>query len=123
MSLFSAKPRPQPVDRRRSLQSIPALNPGIQLEPQEDDRLMVTIPVSLRKGLLSRFLPRHFDRQVRLDSLGAFVLGQIDGEHTVADIVEAFVRRFRVNRREAELSTAQFLKSLAQRNIISIGVR
>jgi hypothetical protein len=123
MSLFSAKPSPQPVDRRRSLQSIPALNPGIELEPQEDGRVLVTIPVSMRKGFLSRFLPRHFEKQVRLDSLGVFVLGQIDGKRTVADIVEAFVRRYRINRREAELSTAQFLKSLAQRNIISIGVR
>ena len=123
MAFLSAKNARPPVDRRRSLESIPALNPGIRLEPEEDGRLLVIVPVERGRGFLARFRPRVFERKVRLDPVGAFVLAQVDGRHTVAQIVATFVERYRSNAREAELSTAEFLKSLAARNILSIGVR
>ena len=124
MSLFSRQPEPAPIDRRRSLESIPALNPGVRLEREEDGRLLVIVPVSRpRRRWLARFQPRLSERRVRLDRLGAFVLERIDGARPVRAIVEDFVQRFGTTRREAELSTAEFLKALTRRNIISIGVQ
>ena len=124
MSWFSQQPEVNPIDRRRSLESIPVLNPGVRLEPEEDGRLLVIVPVTrARKGWLTRFQPRVFERKLRLDELGAFVLRQIDGDRPVRAIVESFVKQYGTTRREAELSTAEFLKSLARRNVISIGVR
>jgi hypothetical protein len=41
----------------------------------------------------------------------------------VAQIIESFRVRYAANRREAELSTVAFLRSLAQRQIISIVIR
>ena len=124
MQNLQEKPDRNPVDRRRSLASIPILNPGVRLEPEADGRMLVVVPVARsRKGWLARFQPRVIERKVRLDSLGAFVLNQVDGRRTVRLIVDAFVETYRTTHREAELSTADFLKSLAQRNIISIGVQ
>jgi len=123
MGLLFAKTTREPVDRRRSLQSIPALNPGIRLEREDEGKLLVIVPIERGRGFLARFRPAVFDKKVRLDSIGAFVLAQVDSRHTVQDIIEAFVNRYHTNRREAELSTAQFLKSLAERRVISIGVR
>ncbi|MCK5805618.1 MAG: PqqD family protein [Lentisphaeria bacterium] len=121
---FSTKPKQPPIDRTRALESIPGLNGGVQLEEQPDGRLLVKIQTPRQsKGWLARFQPATIERKVRLDELGAFVLSQIDGEHTVREIVRAFVKRFSVNQREAELSTAEFLRSLVKRNVISIGVK
>jgi hypothetical protein len=62
-------------------------------------------------------------KRVRLDEIGTYVIRQIDGVRTVKELVEAFASAYRVNRREAELCMAEFLKSLVQRNIIAIGIR
>jgi hypothetical protein len=124
MGLPAGQPEREPVDRKRSLESIPVLNPGVRLDPQPDNRLLVTVPVvPKRRGWLRFMHPKVLERKVRLDELGAFVIRQIDGQRPVQAIVDAFVKRYGTTRREAELSTAEFLKSLAQRNVISIGVR
>ena len=123
MGLLSPRTTRKPVDRRRSLQSIPALNPGIRLEREDEGKLLVIVPIERGRGFLARFRPPVFEKKVRLDSIGAFVLAQVDSRHTVEDIIDAFVNHYHTNRREGELSTAQFLKSLAERRIISIGVR
>lgn len=123
MKLFSRQKEVPTIDRRRSLASIPAVNPGVRSEKQDDGRLLITVSLPRRsRGFLARFQPPVSERRVRLDELGAFVFGRIDGQRTVADIVADFVRTYGTTRREAELCTADFLKSLAQRSIISIGV-
>ena len=112
------------IDRQRSLASIPALNPGVRTTKGSDGRLLVTVTIPRRaKGFLARFQPAVSERRVRLDELGEFVLSRIDGMRSVADIVATFVEKYGTTYREAELCTAEFLKSLAQRSIISIGVR
>jgi len=124
MSLFSRQPDEPRIDRQRSLNSIPALNPGVERDVQPDGRVLVTVRIPRRsKGLLARFQPAVIERRVRLDELGAFVLAHVDGVRSVADIVAAFIAAYGTTRREAELCTADFLKSLAQRHILSIGVR
>ena len=75
------------------------------------------------KGFMARFQPPVQVRRVELDELGTFVVGQIDGARDVLEIVNAFTTRFKVNRREAELSVVEFLKSLVQRHLISIAIK
>ena len=72
---------------------------------------------------MARFMPPILERTVKLDELGAFVFRLIDGQRTVLQIVEAFQQRYKANRREAELSTVEFLRSLAQRRVISIAIK
>jgi hypothetical protein len=121
-----AKRKDQPaagVDRARSLDSVPVFNEGVSVVEQGGDRVTVIVRLKRGKGVLARFLPDEFERKVKLDELGTFVLRQIDGKATVRDIIDAFVARFRVNRREAELSCAAFIRSLASRHVISVAVK
>ena len=109
------------LDRRRSLAGIPVLNADVTADRGDERRLTLTIRTKRReKGLLSRFQPAVMTRRLKLDELGSFVLSRIDGESDVMCIVDAFVTCYQVNRREAELSIVEFLKSLARRNVISI---
>lgn len=126
MGLFQKSdkaPKRQPVDRRESLRSIPAIIPGVTFEEEEDGRLTVLVPIRRRGGFLGYFQSPATKHRIRLDEIGAYVVGIIDGERTVQSIVDAFAGKYRVNKREAELSIAAFLKSLAQRNVIAIGIR
>lgn len=110
------------VSAADSLRSIPAINPGVIFKTDEDGRLVAHVPVARRKGFWGRFQKPVSIHRVRLDEIGKFVIERIDGERTVQDLVSSFSKTYRVNGREAKLCMADFLKSLAQRNIISIGV-
>ncbi|MDP7741030.1 MAG: PqqD family protein [Lentisphaeria bacterium] len=121
--MLSSGTKPEQIDRRRSLASIPVVNDCVSHTIDENGRLQLTIEIQRGSGFLSRFQPRIMKKRVRLDELGVFVFEQIDGKRTVKAIIEAFTRRFRTDRRESELSVAAFLKSLAQRRVISIVVK
>lgn len=122
MGLFDRQQQPA-VDRREALLSIPALVPGVTLEEGDDGRITAVVTSRRPDGFWARFMSRTMTRRVRLDEIGTYVIRQIDGIRTVKELVAAFASQYRVNRREAELCMADFLKSLAQRNIIAIGIR
>lgn len=117
-------PMPTPtLDRKQSLQGVPVINPGVTWKERGDGVLTVTVKVSRSAGVLGFFQPKESEKRIELDALGSFVLSQIDGEKTAQQITEAFVARFKVHRREAELCIVSFLKSLLKRCIISIAIR
>lgn len=119
------KAKPPVINREQSLTGVPMVNEGVHAQPRDDDVQRLELVIRLRRdgGFLSRFMPPTLERKVKLDDLGTFVFGLIDGRRTVREIVEAFLARYRVNRREAELSTVEFIRSLAQRQAISIVIR
>lgn len=102
---------------------MPVLNEGVVFVEHEPGRVVITVRLKRRSGFLTRFQPAVLERVIKLDELGSFVFRQVDNRKTTLDIIDAFVSRFRVNRREATLSTVSFLKSLIQRNVISIAVK
>jgi len=110
------------LDRRRSLSGIPAWNAGVTWSPGDDNDIVISVVQRRSTGFLARFQPERWERRFQLDALGAFVVQQIDGKKTVLQITENFIKRFKVNRREAELATVAFLKTLLERGIISIGI-
>ena len=111
------------VNVMEALQSIPALNPNVTFEEDRDGRTVVCVPVQRRKGFWGRFQMPVSTHRIRLDEIGAFVVSQINGERTVQELIDAFAGKYRVNDREAKLCMADFLKSLAGRNVISIGIK
>jgi hypothetical protein len=110
------------VDRRESLQGIPAVNDGVTAD-EESGRVVLTVQFPRGRGLLARFQPPVLERRVKLDEVGSFVFRLIDNQRTTWGIIEAFMARYRTNRREATLSVVEFLKSLAVRGVISILIR
>ena len=111
------------IDRRASLDGVPVLNHGVRLKDEPDGRVLVTVELARRTGFWARFQQPVNRRRLRLDELGSFVVRQIDGRRSVRQIIEAFVGRYRTNRREAELSTADFLRTLARRRVISVVIK
>ncbi|MBU4199738.1 MAG: PqqD family protein [Verrucomicrobia bacterium] len=99
------------------------LNEDVAFIENPPGRVVITVRLKRRGGFLSRFQPPVLERVIKLDELGSFVFLQVDNRKTTLDIIDAFVSRFRVNRREATLSTVSFLKSLVQRGVISIAVK
>lgn len=122
--MFGTKKNAIQISRRQSLAAVPVVNNGVDLDKRDDGSVLVRITVMRPTGgLLSRFQPASFERCIKLDELGSFVLGQIDGKRTVLEIIESFVARFGTNRREAELSTVEFLKTLVKRRVLSLVIK
>ncbi|MCA1808452.1 MAG: PqqD family protein [Lentisphaerae bacterium] len=112
------------VDRRQSLEAVPVMNQGVRFEDEQDTgRVVITVRQQRGNGFLARFQPPFIERTVRLDELGSFVFKRIDNQRSTLRIIEDFAGRYRVNRREATLSTVEILKSLVKRGIISIAIK
>ena len=120
---MGAQSKQDTIDRAQSLDSIPVVNEGLRVNETKANRVVVTVRLKRGKGLMSRFLPKEFKRQVKLDELGTHLFRQIDGETTTRQIIDAFTEHYKLNRREAELSCVSFLRSLATRHVISIVVK
>lgn len=115
----------EPLDRRRSLAGIPVLNENVDIDKTSDKKWVLTMTLKRKKtnGFLSRFTPNNPVHRFELDELGTFVVRHLDGRTTAGQIIDRFVERFKVNRREAELSVVEFLKTLSRKRIISIAVQ
>ena len=121
--MFFSKPPPKTFDRRQSLGGVPVLNDNVAIELREGDRVTLKVTKQRSKGFLGRFQPPVMVHTVNLDALGTFVFRQIDGRRNARQIIDAFARRFKVNRREAELSVVEFIRQLVRRNAISIAMK
>lgn len=119
MAVF-AKRRPTQVDRRQALASVPVLSANASVTLKPDETAVVRVKVPRGGTFFDRFRPPLMERKYDLDELGSFVVGQVDGKKDVLAIIEAFVERFRVNRREAELGVVSFLKTLTQRQVVTV---
>ena len=123
MALFGKKKtQVPPLDREDALAAKPVLNRLVKLEKSEDGNLILQVP--RRDSAMTRTMARVFGippyRRVALDELGTFVIQLCDGQHRVKDMVDKFAKRFRLNRREAEVSLTTFLRTLGRRGIIAL---
>jgi hypothetical protein len=123
MALFRrTKATGPPLSRKDSLSAKPVLNRLVQMERRPDGNVILHVPrrqTALVKTVSSFFqIPAY--KKVALDELSTFVIELCDGTHTVAEIVGEFSERFRLNRREAEVSMGAFLRNLAERSIIGL---
>ena len=112
------------LDRERSLGSVPFVNQLVKLEDAGDGKLLVAIPRKKTATVkaISRFFKLPPYKTIELDELGSYALSECSGENTVADLIERFRKKYRLNRREAEVSVLTFLQMLAKRGIIGLAV-
>lgn len=115
----------QPVlSRKQSMASMPIRNPMLKVETDDDGIVHLSIP---RKDawwvkLLSRvfYVPKR--RKLALDELGSCVWELCDGETTVRSLIDKFCKKYKLNRKEAEVSMVTYLKQLAKKGLIGIQV-
>ena len=117
------RPAPAQIDRRQSLDGIPVLNELVSCEGVPNGRLMVNIKLKRGKGVIARFQPPVLERNLKLDEIGGFVFKLIDNRRSTLEIIDLFLAKYRVNRREATLAIVDFLKSLVKKGAVSIVIR
>ena len=61
-------------------------------------------------------------RVVALDEVGSFVWERCDGQNTVNSIVNALCSKYKLTRKEAEMSLLAYFRQLGKRGIIGFAV-
>ncbi|MBC17881.1 conserved protein of unknown function [Pseudodesulfovibrio profundus] len=125
MGLFKKKVHPV-ISRSQALDMVPVRNTEVKETTMDGGLLRLSYPLAVKPwfGRLAEKVgmwdKRPMIKQVELDEMGTFVWERIDGEHSVRNIAEAFVEKYGVQLREAELSVTAFIKTIGQRGIIGL---
>jgi hypothetical protein len=110
------------VTRQEQLDARPVRHAAVRWE-KTDNEITIFIPLktSGRVGMLAKLLKmKDGERGIQLDEVGSSVWEMCDGEHDIADLISMLGRDYKLSRREAEVAVREFLKSLAQRNLIGL---
>ncbi|MBM4080795.1 MAG: PqqD family protein [Planctomycetes bacterium] len=112
------------LSREESLQAIPAHNPAVKAN--RDDGGIVRLAIPRRKvwwvNLLAKIVYVPDERRIVLDEIGSEVWAMCDGRLTVRGMIDKFSQKYKLNRKEAEVSMVTYLKQLAQKGIILVEV-
>jgi hypothetical protein len=116
--------RAEPLTRDQSLASIPLRNEAVGAERTDagETRLVVPRRDAWWVGVLARvfYIPKQ--RRITLDEVGSYVWELCDGRHDVRRIVKALSARYKLHRKEAEVSVVAYLRELAKKGLIGIAV-
>jgi Coenzyme PQQ synthesis protein D (PqqD) len=122
--LFPRKFVPK-ITRQEILSAVPVRNTLIEWETNEHDEVVLKVP--RRRDRVGRLLHRVFVappfKQVVLDEVGSDVWQLCTGENSVDAIVKTLAKKYKLSRREVELSLASYLRTLAQRGFIGLTKR
>ncbi len=122
MSLFRKKPPPLP--RRELLRAKPVRNARLTCEENSDGEIVLGIP--RRKTWWINTLSRVFyvpsRRTVVLDRIGSFLWALCDGQNTVDHVISTIRNEYKLERKEAEVSTLTYLKQLTEKGLIGLAV-
>ena len=115
---------PPGISREDVRRIFPTRNPDLEWEVDEEGAVTATLKRAhdLRNRIVGSVLMLPESRQLKLDEVGTFVWELCDGKHTVADLVDAMVEKYKLGRREVELSLTEFLRMLAKRGMIVVAV-
>ena len=99
-------------------------NRGVESYPSDDGGalMLVVQREPFRNRLLQAVAPVVRERRIELDEVGTAVWRMLDGQRSVREVIGRFSEEFGVNRREAEVSVLDFLKSLMGRGLLSMQV-
>lgn len=117
--MLKRKPK---LTRQQSLNAYPVKN--IAVREEIDDGGFVTLHIPRKSKWWVRLLMVFFyvpeERTVALDEVGSFVWKLCDGEHTVRDLIGELSSKYKLNRREAEVSLIAYLRTLGKKRLIAI---
>jgi hypothetical protein len=119
--LFPKKYAPK-ITRHEILAAVPVRNSLVEWETNDQDEVVLKVP--RRQDRVGRILHRVFAappfKQVVLDEVGSDVWHLCTGENSVDTIVKTLSKKYKLSRREVELSLANYLRTLAQRGLIGL---
>lgn len=94
-------------------------------EPKEIGENQFHLRVPLQPTRVARFFLRVSESATKtfeLDSLGVFVWEHCDGKTPVRQVIRRLGKRYKLNDREAEVATVQFLYTLAKKGLIGMQI-
>ncbi len=102
----------------------PIRNPALNWHENEEGNVVVILP--RRDDTVGKVVAWLFtvpeSKPVVLDEIGTMVWKMCDGEHSVHDIAEELVKRYKITMREAEISLAEFLRRLGKRGMVAFAL-
>ncbi|MCC7495416.1 MAG: PqqD family protein [Fimbriimonadaceae bacterium] len=113
------------LSREEALAARPVRNPAITWERNPGGRVLLTVPLQLKPWmrLLKSILQVPSEKKVELDEVGSDVWEWLDGQVTVAQLVDQLAAAHKLHRREAEVSLTQFLELLAKRHFLGFALQ
>jgi hypothetical protein len=119
---FPAVATQHPLSREQTLAIAPIRNPYVTWDNVEGGEIVLKIPRRAdRLGkLVSRFFRVPDYKEVVLDEVGASVWELCDGKRDMGSVIAETSRRYKLNRREAEVSVTAYIKTLAERKLIGL---
>ena len=114
----------QTLTRDESLAAKPVRNDSLTVSRDDDGNAVITIPrrTAWWANAVAKVLHMPEKKRIALDQIGTAVWDQCDGRHTVESIIDNFVEKYKLNRREAEVSMFAYLKELTQRGFVGFVV-
>ncbi|SVC16227.1 uncharacterized protein METZ01_LOCUS269081 [marine metagenome] len=111
------KPR---LTREAMLNSRPARNELLTWETNETGEAQITVArsESWKTRILSKVFYIPLERTITLDSVGTDVWNMCDGDTSVSAMIQGLQDRYKLDRKEAEVSLLSYLKTLGQKNFV-----
>ncbi len=122
----SAEDRTSPLSRKDALAFCPVRNRDVEEQIQPNGLVRLSYPTTLKPWfakLAQRFGKwdgKPMTKQLELDEMGGLAWSLINGTNTVQHIVNAFIREYGLERKEAEMSITAFIKELGRRGIVGL---
>ena len=81
----------------------------------------LTVPLAPPKRLQWLFrLPAGSTKDFELDAVGVFVWEALDGKTSVEQLIKKLAERYKLNLREAQVPTLQFLQTLMKKGLVGV---
>ena len=110
------------LTRPQALAVVPVHNSSLSWEKVEGGEIALRVP--RRSDGLGRIMARMFrvpeHKEILLDEVGASVWEMCDGRHDIGGIITETSKKYKLNRREAEVSVTTYIKTLAERRLIGL---
>ncbi|TVQ97791.1 MAG: PqqD family protein [Desulfovibrionales bacterium] len=115
-----------PASRKEALAFRPVRSKDVQEHPQPNGIIRLSYPTTMKPWFgkwaqkFGKWDGRPMVKQLELDEMGGLAWSLINGKNTVQQIIDAFIREYGLERKEAELSVTAFIKELGRRGIIGL---
>ena len=120
LRFFVTGRRRNPVGRQEVLRARPMRNPVVSWERNDQGETVLHIPLQKGRviGALRWFFPAPDQKQLILDEIGGDMWELCDGTKTIDEIRRHLSQKYRLERREAEASTIEYLRQLSKRRLV-----
>ncbi len=108
------------LERNEFLKSKPFRNPALRWEEKEGRVRILLPPLERKKKIIRRLLGIPEKKAFYLDEVGSEVWKRCDGKSQVLDIVRFLKERYNLSRKEAEVSTLEYIVRLWRRGLIEL---